>query len=52
MMAWVTRSELTTAPIVVRLRCSAIGPSSFCERGGDLAELALGRDLGVADRAG
>jgi len=26
--AWVTRSELTTAPIVVRLRCSAIGPSS------------------------
>src|SRR5512147_1579299 len=28
MIAWVTSSELTTAPIVVRLRCSAIGPSS------------------------
>src|SRR3954454_5604245 len=26
--AWVMRSLLTTAPIVVRLRCSAIGPSS------------------------
>src|SRR6476660_437413 len=24
------RSELTTAPIVVRLRCSAIGPSASC----------------------
>ncbi len=28
MIAWLIRSELTTAPIVVRLRCSAIGPSS------------------------
>ena len=28
MSAWQMRSELTTAPIVVRLRCSAIGPSS------------------------
>src|SRR6476469_7338017 len=28
MSAWLMRSELTTAPIVVRLRCSAIGPSS------------------------
>src|SRR4029079_8142802 len=28
MRAWLIRSELTTAPIVVRLRCSAIGPSS------------------------
>src|SRR4051812_48742179 len=26
--AWVMRSLLTTAPMVVRLRCSAIGPSS------------------------
>ena len=36
--------------MVVRLRCSAIGPSSALERGRDLAELALGRDLGVAGR--
>src|SRR3954454_20073243 len=28
MSAWVTRSLDTTAPMVVRLRCSAIGPSS------------------------
>src|SRR5258705_1399824 len=28
MSAWLMRSALTTAPIVVRLRCSAIGPSS------------------------
>src|SRR6476469_729247 len=28
MSAWLMRSELTTAPIVVRLRCSAMGPSS------------------------
>jgi preprotein translocase SecF subunit len=27
MSAWVTRSELTTGPIVVRLCCDAIGPS-------------------------
>ena len=32
MSAWLMRSELTTAPIVVRLRCSAIGPSSLLER--------------------
>ena len=44
------RSELTTAPMVVRLRCSAIGPSSLWRAAGDLAELALGRDLGVAGR--
>src|SRR5436190_14507203 len=32
MISWTAtkiRSELTTAPIVVRLRCSAIGPSSL-----------------------
>ena len=28
MNAWLMRSLLTTAPIDVRLRCSAIGPSS------------------------
>ena len=28
-IAWVMRSELTTGPIVVKLRCSVIGPSSF-----------------------
>mgnify|MGYP003694719945 CR=1 FL=1 len=48
--AWPMRSELTTAPMVVRLRCSAIGPSSPASVDCDRAELALGRDLGVADR--
>ena len=28
MIAWLTRSELTTGPMVVRLACSSIGPSS------------------------
>src|SRR4029077_13742636 len=28
MIAWLMRSELTTGPMVVRLACSSIGPSS------------------------
>ena len=41
MIAWVTSSELTTAPIVVRLRCSAIGPSCFCRAAATSPSLPL-----------
>ena len=50
MIAWLIRSDETTGPIVVSDACSAIGPSAACEGRDHLAALALGRELGVADR--
>mgnify|MGYP003694663779 CR=1 FL=1 len=50
MSAWLMRSELTTAPIVVRLLCAAIGPSSASRAARPRRACPGRRQLGVAGR--